>query len=70
MTSHERLQLIRNSCTRLQTLCERHRHTYRLDQAGGSDVDLFMVKLHNKLRKFQSYKSKKQQQLEEEKVYH
>lgn len=58
MTSYERSQRIRNSCTRLQTLCECHRHTYRLDQAGGTEVDLFMVKLHNKLRKFQTYKNK------------
>lgn len=57
MSSMERLQLIRNSVTRLQYICERQYHTAALDQAAEASVAAFFDRLRRKLPRLEYSRS-------------
>lgn len=57
MTAPERLQLIRNSITRLQYICERQYHTAALDQAAEPSVAAFFERLRKKLSRLEFSRS-------------
>ncbi|KPA79471.1 putative RNA polymerase I second largest subunit [Leptomonas pyrrhocoris] len=57
MSAPERLQLIRNSITRLQYICERQYHTAALDQAAEASVSAFFERLRKKLSRLEFSRS-------------
>lgn len=58
MSSRERLQLIRNSVTRLQYIAERHLHMSALDQASDAAAASFFERLRMKLAKLEFHPGK------------